>query len=237
MSLFSNPELVQDITESKNTLDMATNAGRKLINRQADIPEFGKVWFDEQAITNVFSLADITKRYKVTYDSSKDDAFIVHINKDHRIRFEKSPEGLYHYLPSEKYRQQVKGMSNLISTVKENCEGYMQRQFERAKRAQTLYHNMGAPSLENLKKLLQANTIQNCPITVEDVTLAEKIFGKDISTLKGKSTRPKLHQVKNDYIEIPKELLKNNTEITLCMDTMFVNRIGFLTTIDKTVRF
>ena len=35
------------------------------------------------------------------------------------------------------------------------------------------------------------NTIKNCPVTVEDVSIAEKIFGPDVSSLKGKSTRRK----------------------------------------------
>jgi hypothetical protein len=33
------------------------------------------------------------------------------------------------------------------------------------------------------------NVIKNCPVTTEDVNIAKKIFGKDISSLKGKSTR------------------------------------------------
>jgi len=38
-------------------------------------------------------------------------------------------------------------------------------------------------------------------------------------------------------VEIPPELLMKHIKIELCMDTMFVNGEGILTTIDKTVRF
>ena len=56
LSLFCNPELVENIRESKMILKMCTNAGSKLSNQQATVPEFGTVWFQEDAIANVFDL-------------------------------------------------------------------------------------------------------------------------------------------------------------------------------------
>ena len=40
-----------------------------------------------------------------------------------------------------------------------------------------------------------------------------------------------------DKVEIPSELFMNHCQIELCMDTMFVNGEGILTTIVKKVRF
>jgi hypothetical protein len=31
----------------------------------------------------------------------------------------------------------------------------------------------------------------NCPITIEDINIAEEIYGKDVPSLKGKITRSK----------------------------------------------
>jgi hypothetical protein len=47
------------------------------------------------------------------------------------------------------------------------------------------------------------NMIKNNPVTTADVELAEKIFGPDIATLKGKTTRRKPVPVVEDYIDIP----------------------------------
>ena len=90
------------------------------------------------------------------------------------------------------------------------------------------------PTVENFKVLLCMNAIQNCPVTVEDVKIAEHIFGPDMSSLKGKSMRRKPKPVRKDLVEIPAEITEKHHDIELCMDTMFVNvnECGMLTAID-----
>jgi hypothetical protein len=56
-------------------------------------------------------------------------------------------------------------------------------QFERAKEARKLYHIVGTPTMDNFKLLLWMNIIKNSPVTVEDINIAEKIFGPDVSSL------------------------------------------------------
>ena len=104
----------------------------------------------------------------------------------------------------------------MVSTVAKNRKGYTLRQYERAKKARALYHIVGTPTVENFKALLKMNVIKNCPVTSEDVTMAEKIFGPDISNLKGKSTRRKVESVRDDNIEIPKELIEQHIEKSSC---------------------
>jgi hypothetical protein len=156
----------------------------KQSNREAIVPGFGKVYYDEDAIANIFGFSDRKKKHRITYDSNKKDAFIVHMDNEN-IKFECSP--LYQYLVSEGYQRGLKedqkenGASNLISIVAENRKGYTLRQFERAKEARRLYHIVGTPTVNNFKSLLQMNVIQNCPVTVEEVNISEKILGPDMS--------------------------------------------------------
>jgi hypothetical protein len=132
----------------------------------------------------------------------------------------------------------LKKQSHLINTVKENRVGYTQRQFEQAKRAQELYHIVGTPTIELFKTLIKMNAIKNCPVTTEEVNKAKKIFGADMSSLRGKSTRRKSTPGREDVIEIPEELISQNCEIDLCIDIMYVNECGFMTTINQTrIRF
>ena len=69
---------------------------------------------------------------------------------------------------------------HVIELVRENLRGFSDQEVNQARRARALYYMCGAPTVENFKHLLQANMIQDCPITVDDVKIAEKIFGPDM---------------------------------------------------------
>ncbi len=125
----------------------------------------------------------------------------------------------------------------MITTVKENKMGYTQRQFENAKRARRLYHIVGCPTIENFKHILRQNIIKNCPVTPEDVNIAEKIFGGDIGAMKGKTTRRRPVPLKDDLVKIPQELLDQHRDLTYCIDLMYVNGMPMMTGIDKSIRF
>jgi hypothetical protein len=137
---------------------------------------YGKVYYDPDQLANIFGLASAIKKYRVTYDSDKEDAFLMH-TKDNIVKFERTPEGLYAFKPTEDFLRQVadwkqmkaptseptvnlntitddqEGIDCLVSTVSENRKGYTQRQFEDAKAARRLYHVMGCPGAEKFKNL------------------------------------------------------------------------------------
>ena len=147
------------------------------------MPGFGKVYYDEDAVANIFGFSDLKKKHRITYDSEKEDAFLVH--KDNEIiKFECSPDGLYQYRVTKGYQDSLKkeqeheGTSNLVSTVTENRKGYTLRQFERAKEARRLYHIVGTPTVAKFKLLLRMDAIKNCPVTVEDINISKRIFGQ-----------------------------------------------------------
>ena len=74
-------------------------------------------------------------------------------------------------------------------------------------------------------------------MTVEDVEVAEDIFGKDIHTLKGKTTRQAPFAVTSDCIEIPQEILQPHNNVTVGMDFMFINGIAFHVTASSGIKF
>ena len=79
--------------------------------------------------------------------------------------------------------------------------------------------------------------ILNCPVTVEDVICANKIYGRDIHSLKGKTIRTQPTGLVTDYVEIPPSVLEKNKHVTLSIDIMYVNRIPFVTTISRNIKF
>ena len=74
-------------------------------------------------------------------------------------------------------------------------------------------------------------------MTVEDVYVALKIWGKNIVELKGKTTRSKPNTVARDYVNIPMDLLKLHKEVFLTLYIFFVNKIPFLLNLSRKICF
>ena len=92
-TIFCNKDLVTNIQEISETMDLYTNA-----NKKATIPQWGDAWFNADAITNIFSAAEMAEKYRVTYNSTIGDAYIVYLpNKT--VRFVRTPTGLYIFKP------------------------------------------------------------------------------------------------------------------------------------------
>ena len=63
------------------------------------------------------------------------------------------------------------------------------------------------------------NSVQDCPVTIEDIKLAEAIYGPDVPSLKGKVTRGRPSPVVEDIVEIPAELVFRQHSEDLWIDT------------------
>jgi hypothetical protein len=71
--------MVTNIRQTDKELTLTINTGVLQANMKADVPGWGKLWFDLTAMTNIFSYAQMVDHHPVTYDSTKEDAFIVHL--------------------------------------------------------------------------------------------------------------------------------------------------------------
>ena len=83
--------------------------------------------------------------------------------------------------------------------------------------------------------ILHMNLVKNCVIMLNDIQLAQKIFGLDVATIKGKTTCVAPMTVKFDTIHIPCKLCMAQSNLELCIDTMFVNSMVFLAMISKRI--
>jgi hypothetical protein len=65
VTVFCNPKMVENIRMSTNgSMHLATNGGSMVTNMKADLPKWEEVWFNEKAITNIFSYAEMADRYR-----------------------------------------------------------------------------------------------------------------------------------------------------------------------------
>jgi hypothetical protein len=79
VSIFNNAAMLVDIHEVYTPLVLESNGGgHQLTHQMGTIPGFGKVWYNEDSIANILSLADVRKAQRVTMDTSDDAAFHVH---------------------------------------------------------------------------------------------------------------------------------------------------------------
>ena len=176
----------------------------------------------------------MVNKHRVTFNSNKGNAFIVHCSKG-PIRFSKIDQNLYVWKPPQ-YKPTVTG-KQMVETIKGNKSFFTDRQVQRAKEARKLLQALGYPTVQDLKALIQMNTIQNCPVTGEDVDLAQKIFGPDIASVKGKTTRQKPTPVRTHVVQLPPELKTTQRDAALCIDTLHVNGMPFLGTITRRIMY
>jgi hypothetical protein len=230
--VFCNPTLVTNIRRATQPLALSTNGGIFHSNFIADTKHAGEVYYNEEGLTNILSMSLIEELHTVTYDHIK-KIFWLHVSPTQSFPFHKTL-GLYIYNP---FLKEEDNNYQFVNAVEENKLFYTSRQFERAKRARELYNTLGTPSLKDFKTIIQMNFIKDNPVTIEDVNIAENIFGQDIGSLKGKTTRKKPLPVVSDYIEIPRALMEAQRDVVLCMDTMNINGLSFLTTISRNLMY
>ena len=215
-SLFCDEELLDDVRGSYFRTEIQTNTGTGQVTKEGDVPGFKTVMFSEKVIANLLALNEVCEKYHVTFDSKKENAFNVKLNDGRVMKFSCDKEGMYLYSPGEHEEQvethhvqlesdhsqvkfervhneevgpRIRNVNNRRRKGRNKIyvEGYTRREVERAARARRMYHSLTAPDIAELKKFIRQNIMQNFPVTTEDIILAEKIFGRDVPTLKGKS--------------------------------------------------
>ena len=129
------------------------------------------------------------------------------------------------------------GNIQMLNTSEENFKFLSKRQQGKVKMARKLYHTMGTPAVDGLKAIIRMNIIRNNIVTTADVNLATKVFGLDIGSIKGKTTRIKPTPVVRNIVEIPDVLLELQKDLTLLLDGMKINSLKNLTTISHNLMY
>ena len=124
-----------------------------------------------------------------------------------------------------------------METAEENERMHSARDVQRAKIARNAHQAAGSPSMQDFKHMIHSNVIKDCPITLEDMRKAELICGKDVGALKGKTTKTKNAPYVRDLMVPPKALIQRNRDVTLHVDTLYVNGMPFLATISKNIMY
>jgi hypothetical protein len=234
VDVFCNSKLLRNIRKSTKTMNIKCNAGITRTNLVGDLPGYGEVWFNKDGIANILSLSRLEKKYRITYDSTVGKQFIVHKGNGIERKFIQSESGLF-YLDA-KAASENEG-TVLVNTVAGNSTKYTSSDYKQATLARKLQNIIGRPSARTFLNIVEKNLLKDCPVVRADVLAAEDIFGPNLGALKGKTVRHSGNRVRPEYEQIPSEIMERYTDVTLCIDIMFVNKLPFLVTISKHIKF
>ena len=214
VDVFGNATLLHSIHDITTPLHIRGITGVEVITRQGNLPGHRLVWYHPHVSVNILSMAKLKQQYHITYDSDKENAFIVREPNTTHIKyiFKESHDGLYYHDLNN--IQQV-----FITTVTENKQRYSQSDIKRADGVRTLHKIIGHPTARHLSHLLDHHLISNSPFTSHDMRRAEQIYCPDLGNLKGKTTQCNPQQWIISYNNVHPQSL-NNT-VTSCSVLIF----------------
>jgi len=126
----------------------------------------------------------------------------------------------------------------MVSTVYDRKQGYSSRDVVRADFAKKVQEIIGRPSTNDFLSIISNNLLPNCKVTVQDIKMAEDIYGPNLGSLKGKMTRDTPSHVQIQQPDpIPITIMDRYHEVTLCIDIMYINNIPFLISISRHIKF
>ncbi len=96
--------------------------------QKCDVLNLGECWFNKDSITNIIAMCDMRKKYRITMDTNKEAALIVHM-KNKAVKFKEWPNGLYAMNPAEPDgSNSITNQYQLIQTIEENKKFLSPRQ-------------------------------------------------------------------------------------------------------------
>ena len=125
--LFRNPQLLKNVKRSNKVRHLSTNVGYKIDQIKVMVLDYGKVRYEDISIANIFSLTNLVKKFRVTYDSHQYDIFVVYTNP-WIIKRSRNKQGIHVF--NNTYTTEN---LNDVTTVEENMMVFTSRRIERAK--------------------------------------------------------------------------------------------------------
>ena len=124
-----------------------------------------------------------------------------------------------------------------VETVADNMQMFTKREIADGNLARDLQAVLGYPSNGDLKWIIQANYLKDNPVRTRDVDVALKIYGPSVALLKGKTVRQTAPVVRQDVVQVPKEIRMLHKRVTLSIDIFFVNGIPYFATLSMKICF
>uniref|UniRef100_A0A7S4MQV7 Uncharacterized protein n=1 Tax=Odontella aurita TaxID=265563 RepID=A0A7S4MQV7_9STRA len=229
IDVFSNLDLLNGIRKSDESTKIHCNTGIIRVTHKGTLPGYRKVWFNKRGISNILPMSNVEDKLPIMYYIVRGDRFVVQ-KPNEQLVLNQSQSGFYYHDIGN--RDIV-----MVSTVAGNPEGYTDIEYAAAKEAKSGLALVGNPNTKDYINMVRAGLNRNFPITPDAVTAANKSFGPEVASLKGKTVRKSLNPFVTKYVEIPKAILELNKSVTLTEDVMFVNGLIFFVSTSRRIKF
>jgi GMP synthase PP-ATPase subunit len=104
-----------------------------------DLPGFGQVWYNEDSLANILSLAELRKICRVTMDTSKAAEIVVYKHNGDKLKCIESGNGLYYYDTEQSKARTTSSDYSFVSSVVDNKAKYTTQQVSGADLAKRIY--------------------------------------------------------------------------------------------------
>ena len=124
--IFGSATLLHNIHKVPTPLHIQGITGVQVITQQGTLPGHGVVWYHPHVTVNILSMAKLKQHYHITYDSGKENAFIVREPDTTHTKyiFKESHDGLYYHDLNNTHLNDTQQI--YITTVTENIQKYSQ---------------------------------------------------------------------------------------------------------------
>ena len=196
------------------------------------------VWYNPKSLANILSLSLVTEKYCVTLDNETENATILHISSQHKIKSICGENGLYYFDTSNVDLSKLKHAFIFLTTVEANKALFSRRDVRKAEDALSLNRKINHPAEDKFERVV-VNKIRNNPVVIGDVKRSQAIFGPPIPPIKARTRyqTPRRIQDASMVVEIPKSIYENLKNVTLCVDFHYVNGVTIFHLISCNIKY
>jgi len=229
VNVFCNKKFLRNMRKTDDKLEVSGIVDGESFTTQW-IGEFDElpfpVYYHPKAAANILCFYDVREHCANLEFTNSDNSFTVTNYSGNTLVFNSVPNTKLYVFDAVNYKKAFP----IVRTVQGMKERYTQEEVDRADKALELIVAMGRPTSEVLIDALKRGAILDCPLTVHDVRRMEKIYGKELGSIKGKTTRstPSAIRFEHEEESSSSEIINVDRKITLCVDIFFIAGIPFL---------
>ena len=227
--LFNYKPYLENLRKSKHDLHLGginSTTEKLIVTEVGNSGPFENVYYCRKAAGNILSMALVEDQFPIEY--SKDDGIKVLLPNNQSINFTRiQGTNKWCHIPEDR--------SIFITSVRANETNYPVRDIEQARKAKLLSQRLNYPSKGVLIRSLRAGNINNVEVTEKDVERAYEIYGPDLASVRGKTTKSRPSERDSELVKGYQKTKYGvvSVDIMIIQDQLFL--VGVLTECNMTM--